>query len=283
MSTRNILGGALLAAACGVLSAGEAVAQVYYYRTVPSEVVVSSTVVASNCTTPTPTKPSDDCHCGPSTPGTDACECKSCLDCKITLPTNCCKTSGTTRPIKNKILGTIPKRSRNISCYDFEIDFEWETDVPQVVCETQKCVGIDKMLVNCMPDCNFEVCVPVVECCDKVEKCELTKKRMKMKAKHRRNGTWDIYVINNADENSPFHAGGMPEVWLTHHCLDPEQLQREFPGQSFAAADETAEQVVEKIASKPSAKPAPKSAKSEPTTAEADRPAARATKATSVG
>lgn len=40
---------------------------------------------------------------------------------------------------------------------------------------------------------------------------------------------YDVYVINNVDPNSPYHAGGMPEKWLVLHCASVENVRVRFP------------------------------------------------------
>jgi len=40
---------------------------------------------------------------------------------------------------------------------------------------------------------------------------------------------YDVYVINNSDPQSPFHAGGMPAKWLVLHCGSKEDVKDRFP------------------------------------------------------
>lgn len=241
MSHRTLtLGMAALAAL--VLATGESSAQRYYYgQPVYHGAVVHSSVVSAPapCTKTSGGAPSaadllKNCHCD-NHPDECNCECKKCLDCTITLPPNCCASDCTTTPIAFEILGEVPKINRDTDCYVRTIKFQAPTQVPQIVCETKTCVEIDKKKVECLEDCEFEVCVPVNKCCEQTVRCELTKKVMNIEAKLRDNGTWDIYVVN-ANPGSPLHAGGMPRVWVLYHCLSLEKLQSNFPGQSFAEA-----------------------------------------------
>ncbi|QDT70558.1 hypothetical protein MalM25_35070 [Planctomycetes bacterium MalM25] len=225
------------------LASGESLAQRYYYgQPVYHSAVVHSSVVATPapCSKPTGGAPSasdllKNCHCD-NHPDECNCECKKCLDCIITLPLNCCASDCTTTPIKCDILGKVPRIDRDTDCYVRTIKFQGLTKVPQIVCETKTCVEIDKKKVECLEDCEFEVCVPVNKCCEQTVRCELTNKLMNIEAKLRDNGTWDIYVVN-ANPGSPQHAGGMPRVWVLYHCLSLNKLQSTFPGQSFAKAE----------------------------------------------
>ncbi|WDQ16645.1 hypothetical protein [Rhodopirellula sp. P2] len=54
--------------------------------------------------------------------------------------------------------------------------------------------------------------------------------RMKIQRRQEDNRTvYDVYVINDPDANSPFHAGGMPATWLILHCATAEQVRAELP------------------------------------------------------
>lgn len=59
---------------------------------------------------------------------------------------------------------------------------------------------------------------------------------------------YDVYVINNPDPNSPFHAGGMPAKWLVMHCASPNEFRAKFPN----SVSESGQPLVK---SKPDAKP----------------------------
>ncbi|WP_144056792.1 hypothetical protein [Rhodopirellula europaea] len=53
-----------------------------------------------------------------------------------------------------------------------------------------------------------------------------------MKIYRRKEGNrtvYDVYVINDPDPNSPFHAGGMPAKWLILHCATAEQVRAQLP------------------------------------------------------
>jgi len=45
---------------------------------------------------------------------------------------------------------------------------------------------------------------------------------------------FDVYVINDPDETSPYHAGGMPEKWLIVHCATADEIKRRFPNSTRA-------------------------------------------------
>ena len=177
--------------------------------------------------------------CGGSVTGD--CKCKH-LHCELKLhPPHCKKTGPTTKtPIYIKILGKIPKDEQNYDCYELIKDFNYDTLVPTILCTTTKCVEIGTKTLQCevegcRPGCSFTVCIPVKNCVTKTVECKLVKKPMPHKIFKRTDPndhpkvSYDVYVINNADENSPYHAGGMPERWLVMHCATKEQVQAKFP------------------------------------------------------
>lgn len=169
------------------------------------------------------------CDCDGTSTG--PCNCKN-LHCKIVLPH--CKTSGPTTktPIKCDIYGTIPKINHDINCYDWEFDFQHETDVPQIWCTIERCVEIGKKDIQCVPGCSFKVCVPINDCEKKTVECRLVPQPMQMKIYRRKEGNrtvYDVFVINDPDPNSPFHAGGMPAKWLILHCATAEQVRARLP------------------------------------------------------
>jgi hypothetical protein len=76
---------------------------------------------------------------------------------------------------------------------------------------------------------------------------------MRLQAKKRDSGQWDIYVLNDVNPGSAYHAGGMPKVWLVYHCITAEAVRKAFPDVTVAN-NEPAKDV--KIVSR--SEPAPK-------------------------
>ncbi len=213
-----------------LMTSSTAFAQYYYSSPVVSEQVIYSTpVVSSQATATTAPNPLSICNCGGSTTG---CDCKN-LNCQIALPP--CKTSGPTvkKPIGTDIVGSIPKIDVNNDCQTLLYDFEYPTDVPQIHCTTETCTEIGKKSITCVPGCSFSVCVPINDCTKQTVECKLVKKVMKMQIWQRNDPklgtTYDVYVINDADPNSAYHAGGMPAKWLVVHCATPGQIRTKFP------------------------------------------------------
>ncbi len=171
------------------------------------------------------------CNCNPSTPGD--CKCKN-LDCKLRLPHNCKVVRGPHKtPIPCTVYGKVPKRSVKSSCTQKLFGFEFETEVPEVHCVTDYCNEIGKRTLQCMPGCCFSVCVPIFECTTEKVECKLVTKRMRMELWSRQEGqsvVYDVYVINEKDPASAFHAGGMPARWLILHCASPTHFNSRFPG-----------------------------------------------------
>ncbi|MFG0264948.1 MAG: hypothetical protein ACF8AM_07320, partial [Rhodopirellula sp. JB055] len=74
--------------------------------------------------------------------------------------------------------------------------------------------------------------VPINDCEKKTVECRLVPQLMQMKIYRRKEGSrtvYDVYVINDPDPNSPFHAGGMPAKWLILHCATAEQVRAQLP------------------------------------------------------
>jgi len=182
-----------------------------------------------------PTDPFSACKCGcdPSSPGD--CKCK-CLDCKVRLPQNCKIMRGPHKtPIPCTVFGKVPKRTVKSCCTEKRCDFEYGTEVPEIHCVTDYCNEIGKRTLQCMPGCCFSVCVPLFECTTEKVECKLTLKPMKMELWTRRDDrtgqtVFDVYVINQKDPNSPYHAGGMPARWLILHCGSQTDFNNRFPG-----------------------------------------------------
>ena len=170
------------------------------------------------------------CNC--NQPNGD-CKCKN-LDCKIKLPSNCTKkTVASKTPIPCKIYGKIPIYKYNSNCLVKECDFQYQTEVPQIQCGCEECVEIGTKLVQCLPGCCFNVCVPTFCCKTQSVKCELILKEMPMQLWQRtENGrtVYDVYVINNPAQDSPFFAGGMPAKWVIMHCGTRAEFDSRFPG-----------------------------------------------------
>lgn len=215
-----------------------AMAQTYYRQRVvyPSQnyTVVTPAAPAAPAAQPC-SKPTDPCNTPSNKPCN--CECKVCLDCEIKLPDNCCKKECTPKPLHVEVLGKIPTVHENTNCYVHVVPFEYEVKVPTIVCWTRTCTEISKRSFECIPGCSFELCVPINECEEKVVKCELRKRKMKLEAKKRDNGLWDVYVYNDSDYASPYHAGGMPKVWLTLHCATLDKVKATYPEIAIASTE----------------------------------------------
>ncbi|EMI22057.1 hypothetical protein RMSM_01016 [Rhodopirellula maiorica SM1] len=138
-------------------------------------------------------------------------------------------------PIHLKIIGRIPRINEETNCYVTKIDFQAPTKVPYVISKTHKCVEIGKRAITCLPGCTFSLCVPINECCESVLTCELRNKTMNLRAWKRDNGTYDVYVLNEA--SGAFSAGGMPEKWLVMHCATKSQVESKFPAVQVTARD----------------------------------------------
>ncbi|WP_345688000.1 hypothetical protein [Novipirellula caenicola] len=138
-------------------------------------------------------------------------------------------------PIHVKIIGRIPRIDEETNCYVTKIDFQAPTKVPYVISKTHRCVEIGKRAITCLPGCTFSLCVPINECCENVLTCELRNKTMNLRAWKRNNGTYDVYVLNQA--SGPFSAGGMPEKWLVMHCATKSQVESKFPEVQVTARD----------------------------------------------
>jgi len=136
-------------------------------------------------------------------------------------------------PIPCEVFGKVPKRTVETSCTNKICSFEAPTDVPEVQCVTDYCTEIGKKLLQCMPGCCFSVCVPKSKCKTEKVECKLVSKQMRMEVWSRqKNGrlVYDVYVINEKDPASAFHAGGMPARWLILHCASEENFKSRFPG-----------------------------------------------------
>jgi hypothetical protein len=213
-----------------VMTSSTAFAQHYYSSPVISEHVIYSTpVVTTQVTVPT-VNPLSICNCGGNS--TTGCDCRN-LNCQITLPP--CKTSGPTvkKPIGTDIVGKIPKFDVNTDCQKLLYEFEYPTDVPQIHCTTETCTEIGKKNITCVPGCSFSVCVPINDCTKQTVECKLVKKVMKMQIWQRNDPrlgvAYDVYVSNDTDPSSAYHAGGMPAKWLVVHCATPAQIKSKFP------------------------------------------------------
>ena len=169
------------------------------------------------------------------------CKCKD-LDCEPKLSPANCEYTGTTEKekIPYEIIGKIPLRTSSTNCYEKVEEFTYNALVPEILCTTQECVEIGTKKIECevdecKPGCSFTVCVPVNKCITKKVECRLTPKPMRHVAYRRTDPndspsvSFDIYVINDADSTSPFHAGGMPKEWLVMHCATAEQVHKKFP------------------------------------------------------
>lgn len=171
------------------------------------------------------------CSCNPTNPG--ECKCKN-LDCKIKLPLNCKNSKPPTKtPILCKIYGKIPVHTIESNCLNKHCDFQYVTDVPEVHCIKETCCEIGTKLIQCLPGCCFNVCVPINACVTQTVQCKLSPKNMPMELWRRdQDGQvlYDVFVINNPDVNSPFHAGGMPAKWVIMHCGTAAQFHQRFPG-----------------------------------------------------
>jgi len=171
------------------------------------------------------------CGCDPSTPGD--CKCKN-LDCKLRLPDNCKVVRGPHKTlIPCDVYGKVPKRTVETSCTQKLFAFEFPTDVPEVHCVTDYCTEIGKKILQCIPGCCFSVCVPKAKCKTEKVECKLASKLMRMELWSRQEGqrlVYDVYVVNDKDPASAFHAGGMPARWLILHCASPENFNSRFPG-----------------------------------------------------
>ena len=127
------------------------------------------------------------------------------------------------------MLGTIPKLVYTEDCYEREVQFNAETKVPEIHCATKTCIKIGTKTFECVPGCTFSLCIPTAQCEEETVECKLVPRMMQMAAKIRRDGTVDVYVINNSDTTAPNHAGGMPEQWIVMHCATKEQVRSKFP------------------------------------------------------
>lgn len=212
-----------------MMASSTAFAQVYYSSPIVSEQVIYSTPVITSQPAQV-ANPLSICNCGGTS--STGCDCKN-LNCQITLPP--CKTSGPTikKPIGTDIVGTIPKIDVNTDCQKLLYEFEYPTDVPQIHCTTETCTEIGKKSINCVPGCSFSVCVPINDCTKQTVECKLVQKVMKMQIWERidpvLNKAYDVYVINDSNPSSSFHAGGMPAKWLVVHCATPGQIRSKFP------------------------------------------------------
>lgn len=178
-----------------------------------------------------PTDPFAACQCNPSNPGD--CKCKN-LDCKIRLPQNCKNVRGPYKtPVPCTVYGKVPKRTIKSCCAQKLFGFEYLTDVPEIQCITDYCNEIGKKTLECLPGCCFSVCVPLNECTTEKIECKLISKPMKMELWSRNeNGQikYDVYVINDKNPDSSYHAGGMPGRWLVLHCGSSTHFNNRFPG-----------------------------------------------------
>lgn len=185
-----------------------------------------------------PVDPVDSC-CGTAHKGD--CKCKHGLNCELTLSRHPCNRGGQLRktPRRYNIVGKIPKIDDVTDCYKEITKFNYNTLVPTIVCTTHKCVEIGTKTIqcevgDCKPGCSFRVCVPINDCTTKTVECRLVDKEMPHRVMQRTDPdsgevTFDVYVINNSDESSPYHAGGMPEEWLVMHCASKDDVRRKFP------------------------------------------------------
>lgn len=112
-------------------------------------------------------------------------------------------------------------------------DFEALTDVPQICCVSETCIEIGKKLLQCLPGCCFDVCIPTFQCKSDIIECKMVQKAMPMELWERIDHgqtVYDVFVVNNRDPNSNFHAGGMPAKWVVMHCGTKAHVQSRFPG-----------------------------------------------------
>ncbi|MEO1525734.1 MAG: hypothetical protein AAFX06_09870 [Planctomycetota bacterium] len=178
--------------------------------------------------------------CGGTTTGD--CTCKNLGSCELTLvPSNCRRSGRTTKtPIPFTKYGKIPKDNIDVNCYTKVAEFNYDTKVPTIECKTVYCKEIGKKTIqcevdDCRPGCYFKVCVPINECVTKTVECKFVWKEMPHIIYRRddpnRRDVYDVYVINDPDVNSPYHAGGMPKEWLIMHCATKAQVQAKFPNQ----------------------------------------------------
>lgn len=174
-------------------------------------------------------------------PSTGDCKCKN-LSCQLRLSPPNCKKSGKTvkTPIPCEIYGTIPKDTEDYNCYEQVYNFDYETNVPKIMCSTQTCyeIGTKKLeckIEDCKPGCWFNVCVPINDCVTKTVECRLVKQAMPHIIYKRTDPndnprvSYDVYVINNPTPGASDHAGGMPSKWLVMHCATKSELGKRFP------------------------------------------------------
>lgn len=174
------------------------------------------------------------CNCPP---GGGDCQCKN-LDCKTKFryPKSGCRkvTPRYKKPVPCTIYGAIPKVTRTISCNFKKGDFEYATEVPQIHCVSETCLEIGKKLLQCLPGCCFEVCIPKFDCRTDIVECKLVPKTMCMEVWERQDRVkgkvYDVFVINNPDPSSPYHAGGMPAKWVILQCGTWNEFVSRFPG-----------------------------------------------------
>ncbi len=238
----------------GILTAQ--ISQGHYPQPVYQVGQISAPVMHFATPAPVASNPFSACSggCIPGNP-TD-CNCKN-LDCKICLPYNCKKSKQLhAETIPCKTCGLIPQKNYNADCAQKVCDFQYETEVPEVHCVAETCTEIGKRSIECMPGCHFTVCVPVKKCTAKTVECKLAPKSMPMELWKRQQGNqtvYDVYVINDCNPDSNFHAGGMPEKWLIMHCGSAQDITNRFPG---AICNDGKPLVVSKKGAKPKATPA---------------------------
>ncbi len=251
----NVLRCAVVIAIAVTLAPACSMAQFYGQPTYHSGPIVSQPMIVVS-PQPVTRDPFDACKCGcpPGSPGD--CKCKH-LDCKIRLSTNCKATKPLKiTPINCRVCGKIPKREYSENCLKKICDFYYDTEVPEIHCAIETCTEIGKKSLECLPGCCFSVCVPVKECTTEKVECKLVLKRMPMqlwKRKDEGRDVFDVYVINDCDENSEFFAGGMPEKWLVIHCGSKQDIMHRFPG---ALCADGSPMVISKKGTKPKATPA---------------------------
>lgn len=178
------------------------------------------------------------CDC----PTSGDCKCKD-LNCTLKLwPPNCKKSGPTTKtPIRCEIVGKIPKDSDDIDCHELVKEFQYDTLVPRIACNTFTCREIGTKTIQCevdecRPGCGFKVCIPIKKCVTKSVECKLVYQSMKHRVflrtdpKDSKTPSFDVFVINDPAPGAPGHAGGMPREWLVMHCGSRANIQSRFPG-----------------------------------------------------
>lgn len=226
---RTLLLSALTAVTCLAASNERVQAQVIYGGPIYHPPVIATPPVYPSASVAQ--SPFDACQCNPSTPGD--CKCKN-LSCKLKLPGQCKFHKPVKKtPVLCKIYGKIPVINSCSDCLTKLCDFNYPTEVPEIHCIKESCCEIGTKLIQCLPGCCFNVCVPVYTCVTQNVQCKLTPKPMPMQIWQRNQDgqiVYDVYVINTEDPSSAFHAGGMPAKWVVLHCGTEEEVKRRFPG-----------------------------------------------------